>query len=160
MMRRSRAREVALQLLFQHDLNKVPVPRAEIEQFARERLRNPQLIRFCLALYDGVLTHLQEIDRHISLTADNWRLSRMLPADRNVLRLGSYELLFDKATATDPTPVPVIINEAVELARRFGTADSSAFVNGVLDKIAQSAGRTSPSEDFSTQAPPPSTPVT
>lgn len=151
MQRRSRAREVALQLLFQHDLNKLPVPRPEIEQFAHERLRAADLCRFCLALYDGVVAHREEIDTQLSRIAENWRLSRMLPSDRNVLRLGSYELLFPTETEADPTPVPVIINEAVELARRFGTADSAAFVNGILDKVAQSSGRIPAAADSLTE---------
>ena len=82
----------------------------------------------------GVLAKKAEIDARITATAENWRLSRMLPADRNVLRLGVYEIAF----AENPTPAAVAINEAIELARRFGSADSPAFVNGVLDKIAKS----------------------
>ena len=130
--RRSRAREVALQLLFQRDLNPKPVPRPAVEQFARDRLNaDPDLTAFCRGLYDGVAANSAEIDRTLTATAENWRLSRMLPADRNVLRLGAYELLHDPAG----TPLEVVINEAVELARRFGAKDSPAFVNGILDKI-------------------------
>lgn len=134
MTNRSRAREVALQLLFQRDQNKVLVARHDIENFARERLRQPESIAFCLAVYDGVLTNLPAIDKLLTATAENWRLTRMMPADRNVLRIGTWELL----QAPDPAPPAVVIDEAIELARRFGTADSGAFVNGILDKIAQS----------------------
>lgn len=130
--RRSRAREVALQLLFQKDQNPTPVPRDAIEQFARDRLHDDtELTAYCLGLYDGVATHQPEIDPAITTTAENWRLARMTPVDRNVLRLGAYELLFDP---TGP-PLEVAIDEAIELARRFGSKDSSAFVNGILDKI-------------------------
>lgn len=131
MTRRSRAREVALQLLFQHDLNK-RIDRAALERFVRDRLREETLIPFCLGLYDGVLAHQGDIDRRLSEAAENWRLVRMAAVDRNVLRLGAYELLH----APD-TPPNVALDEAIELARRYGSADSSAFVNGVLDRLRQ-----------------------
>jgi N utilization substance protein B len=137
MVRRSRAREVALQLLFQHDQNPTPVPRAAIEVFVRDRLRDDEeTVAYCLALYDGTLAHQSEIDPKLTATATNWRLSRMHPADRNVLRLATYELLFDPAGQ----PVEVVIHEANELAARFGVAESARFVNGVLDKVAKSRG--------------------
>jgi transcription antitermination protein NusB len=135
MTRRSRAREVALQLLFQYDLNKTGVPRAAIERFAKDRLpADPQVVPWCLALYDGVLANRPAIDVLLAATAANWRLTRMLPVDRNVLRLGAYELLHD----TTRPPVSVVIDEMIELSRRFGSADSPAFVNGILDKISKS----------------------
>src|SRR5437870_358651 len=92
MTRRSRAREVALQLLFQRDHN-AQVDRPTIEKFARARLREPSLEPFCLGLYDGVVTRLAEIDQRLAAAAENWRVSRMATVDRNVLRLGAYELL-------------------------------------------------------------------
>jgi transcription antitermination protein NusB len=131
MTRRSRAREVALQLLFQHDLNP-NLPRPAVERFAHDRLNDPDLRGFALALYDGVLAHGAEVDRRVGECAENWRLPRMPALDRNVLRLGAFELLY----AAD-TPASVAINEAIELARRFGSADSPAFVNGVLDRLAR-----------------------
>jgi N utilization substance protein B len=134
MARRSRAREVALQLLFQKDLNPTPVPRPALERFVRDRLLDDdELVPYCLALYDGTVAHQAEIDPRLTATATNWRLSRMLPVDRNVLRLATYELLFDPAR----TPMEVVITEANELASRFGSADSAKFVNGILDKIAR-----------------------
>src|SRR5262245_58761232 len=133
----SRASEVALQLLFQRDQNPTLVPRPAIEQFVRDRLLgDAEMMAYCLALYDGTLARQAEIDPILSATATNWRLSRMHPADRNVLRLASYELLFDPAVQ----PTEVVINEAIELARRFGAEDSAKFVNGVLDKVAKSRG--------------------
>src|SRR5947209_8283856 len=93
MTRRSRAREVALQLLFQRDHNP-GVSRADVERFAQERLRERALQTFCLALHDGVVANLPEIDRRLAASAENWRLPRMASVDRNVLRLGAYELLF------------------------------------------------------------------
>jgi N utilization substance protein B len=131
MTKRSRAREVALQLLFQRDHNP-NVNRGAVADFARARLNNPPLEPFCLGLYDGVVAHLDEIDRRLGAAAENWRLPRMAAVDRNVLRLGAYELLF----AAD-TPAGVAIDEAIELARRYGAKDSPGFVNGVLDRLRQ-----------------------
>lgn len=129
MLRRSRAREVALQLLFQRDQNPSLEP-AAAEQFATDRLREPVLRTFCLGLYQGVIAHQEEIDRRLTEAAENWRLPRMATVDRNVLRLGAFELLF----AAD-VPPNVVIDEAVELARRYGSAESAAFVNGILDRL-------------------------
>ena len=122
---------MALQLLFQRDQNAVPVPRAAITQFTRDRLSDAELEAFALSLYDGVVQHLPAIDDLLTKTAEKWRLSRMMPVDRNVLRLGAFELLHG------PEATAVVLDEAIELARRFATLDSPGFVNGVLDKIAQ-----------------------
>lgn len=150
MARRSRAREVALQLLFQRDQNSTPVPRLAVEQFASERLLGDvEMTAYCLALYDGTLARQIDIDRRITATATNWRLPRMHPADRNVLRMATYELLFEAV----PQPLEVVINEAIELSRRFGSADSPSFVNGVLDKIAK-ARHEVPTEDVQGERPP------
>jgi N utilization substance protein B len=129
MTRRSRAREVALQMLFQFDFNP-GVPRLDLERFARERLRDPDLVRFCLELYDGVRSRHDAIDQMLAQAAENWRLPRMAAVDRNVLRLGCHELFFSA-----DTPPRVALDEAIELARRYGSADSPGFVNGVLDNV-------------------------
>jgi N utilization substance protein B len=131
MARRSRAREVALQLLFQRDHNPT-VDRAALERFVEDRLRDPALVPFCLGLYDGVVTHRENIDKRLAEAAENWRVPRMAAVDRNVLRLGGYELLH-----STETPPAVVLDEAINLARRYGAADSPAFVNGVLDKLRQ-----------------------
>jgi N utilization substance protein B len=133
MTRRSRGREIALQLLFQREHN-AKIDRAAIERFAMERLREEPIRKFCLFLYDGVVAQLTDIDARITAAAENWRLSRMPTVDRNILRLGAYELLF-----MQDTPAAVAFDEAIELARRYGTADSSAFVNGVLDRLRREA---------------------
>jgi N utilization substance protein B len=133
MKRRSRGREVALQLLFQRDQNPT-VARAAIEQFARDRLGDAELVAFCLTLFDGVVANLEDIDSKLTTAAENWRLARMAVVDRNVLRLGAYELLH-----TSETPANVTFDEAIELARRYGSAESSAFVNGVLDRLRRDA---------------------
>lgn len=142
MTRRSRAREVALQLLFQRDMN-ADVPRRAIEQFVRDRLgvkpdetghirqEESQAIDFCLGLYDGVAGSLKTLDTRIAAASENWKLHRMAASDRNVLRLGAFELVY----AIEPTPAAVALDEAIELARRYGSKDSPSFVNGVLDKV-------------------------
>jgi N utilization substance protein B len=139
MRRRTRAREVALQLLFQRDHNP-GMQRADVERFAADRLREPALQRFCLALYDGVVAHQAAIDEKLSAAAENWRLPRMPTVDRNLLRLGAFELLI-----VGDNPPAVVIDEVIELARRFGTADSPAFVNGVLDRLRRDAEKQQPS---------------
>jgi N utilization substance protein B len=131
MMRRARAREVALQLLFQYDHNP-GVPRETIEQFVSGRLRDTELATFALSLFDGVIKHRDESDRRIAEAAENWRVSRMATVDRNVLRLGTYELFYNPET-----PARVAFDEAIDLARRYGSADSPSFVNGVLDRLYQ-----------------------
>ncbi len=130
MTKRSKAREVAMQLLFQNDFNR-KTNRKEVERFAANRLPDKTLVPFALQLYDGVMKHLEKIDGDLIAAADNWKLHRMAAVDRNVLRLGSFEMLH----LSDATPVPVALDEAIELARRFGSKDSPGFVNGVLDKV-------------------------
>jgi transcription antitermination protein NusB len=92
---------------------------------------------FARDLVAAAVARSSEIDELIASASKNWRIERMSRVDRNILRLGACELL-----AFKDVPVKVVINEAVELAKRFGTGESSAFVNGVLDRIATAAGRT------------------
>jgi N utilization substance protein B len=132
MIRRSKAREVALQLLYQRDLNP-HVPRKHIEGFVTDRLATDILRGYCLALYDGTIVHQNDIDRRLSEAADNWKLPRMAAVDRNVLRLGAFELLHG------PEPAKVVLDEWIELARRFGGVASPAFVNGILDRVNRAA---------------------
>jgi transcription antitermination protein NusB len=128
MSRRSRAREVALQVLYQDDLNPVEGP-GRADAFLARRLRGQELIDFGRALVNGVRKHRGELDALLEATAENWSLSRMAATDRNVLRLGAFEILhYD-------TPERVAINEAVELAKRYGSRQSAQFVNGILDRL-------------------------
>ncbi len=101
MTNRSRAREVALQLLFQRDHNSI-VDRLGIERFIHDRLADPDLRSFCQSLYDGTVSHVEEIDQRLTQAAENWRLPRMAGVDRNVLRLGAFELLFSPETPVFP----------------------------------------------------------
>ena len=138
MTRRSRAREVALQLLFQLDNHPKP-PKAAIDDFAKTRLREPALVQFCLTLYGGVVSHREDIDKKLAEAAENWRVARMPAVDRNILRMGAFEILHRA-----DTPPAVALDECIELARRFGTAESSAFVNGVLDRLRRDASVPTP----------------
>src|SRR4029077_1616719 len=128
MARRTRAREVALQVLYQDDLNPEHNP-ADDEGFVRNRLQGPELVEFASSLIAGVRGNRRELDHVLSQTADHWSLERMAATDRNVLRLGAYEILYSE------TPDRVAINEAVELAKRFGSKQSAQFVNGILDRL-------------------------
>jgi len=149
MTRRSRAREVALQLLFERDHN-AKLQRSDIERFIRGRLREVELRALCVELFDGVVQHQAELDQRLTESADNWRLVRMATVDRNALRLGAFELLHYPST-----PPAVAFDEAIELARRYGSADSSAFVNGVLDRLRQkNAQENSPVESNTSPSPP------
>jgi N utilization substance protein B len=132
MTRRSRGREVALQVLYQVEQNP-GVPPEEIRGFIQRRLLDDRkLCEFTEGLIDGVKEHQARIDTMISDVAENWRLDRMAAIDRNILRLGAYEMLF-----RPEIPAKVAINEALELAKRYSTAQSSRFVNGILDRLLQ-----------------------
>ena len=132
MTRRSRGREVALQVLYQVEQNPGVSPE-EIHRFIQRRLlEDRKLCDFTEGLIAGVKEHQARIDAMISQVAENWRLDRMAAIDRNILRLGAYEMLF-----CPEVPAKVAINEALELAKRYSTAQSSRFVNGILDRVLQ-----------------------
>lgn len=129
MSRRSRAREVVLQILYEDDLNPDRNPETA-DRFLCQRLNNDrELIDFARSLLAGVRKHKAQIDQLLSARADNWTLERMAVTDRNILRLGAYEMLHGG------TPERVAINEAVELAKRYGGRQSPQFVNGILDRF-------------------------
>jgi len=124
---RRRAREVALQVLYQFDLNPSAAAVDPLD-FLRARLQQPELIRFAEALISGVNNERERIDRILDKRSEHWRVSRMAATDRAVLRLAIFEL------ARSETPGPVIVDEAIELARRYGAAGSPAFVSGILGR--------------------------
>ena len=131
---RRRAREIALQVLYQLDIR--PGEPQEALDLYFENFRPSEKAReFCQRLIDGVYQNREEIDRLLEENAENWTLKRMAVVDRNILRVATFELL-----ATPAVPPAVVINEAIEIARRFGTEESSVFVNGVLDQIATELG--------------------
>jgi len=129
--RRTRARELALKALYQFDLlgHDCVEP---LREFCTSH-GSPDVLPFALALLEGCVQYRRELDRMIEHTAENWELGRMPIIDRNILRLGAYELVF-----RDDIPPKVAINEAIELAKRYGAEDSATFVNGVLDRICAS----------------------
>lgn len=130
MTRRTRGREIALQVLYQTEQNPGLAPE-EVSLFVVRRLRGDvKLVTFAESLIAGVRAHQPRIDALISEVAENWRIDRMAAIDRNILRLGAYEMLH-----CPEVPTKVAINEAIELAKRYSTAQSSRFVNGILDRL-------------------------
>ncbi|QDT43910.1 hypothetical protein Pan241w_40140 [Gimesia alba] len=125
---RKQARTLVVQMLYQIDLNP-DISAGEVRRMIDEHGRNKTTRAFAWQLFSGVMEYKPQLDEQIVRVAENWSLKRMAVTDRNILRLGAYELLH-----TD-TPSPVVIDEAVELAREFGSAQSSQFVNGILDKL-------------------------
>jgi len=138
---RQRSRQVALQTLYARDFadpQQIDGETGIQELFERvaQNFDLPSGARdFALELVSGTTSELSAIDELLAANAINWKISRMAAVDRNVLRLGIYEL-----TRTD-TPVSVILDEAIQLARRFGGESSPGFVNGVLDAVAKQVGK-------------------
>ena len=129
MRRRSKARDLALKFLYQIDITKEDSSCALAHFWQQHKVRKP-IREFTTQIIRGTLTNLAQIDSVISKYAENWQLKRMAVIDRNILRLASFELLF-----LEDIPPKVSINEAVELAKKFGDVESGRFVNGILDKI-------------------------
>lgn len=148
MRKRTRSREFALQILYRIELNRASVEEV-FEDFWKDRTdlllsdkekevieldkKDADIRQYAETLVKGVEGRLEEIDGIIERYASNWKVDRMAYVDRNILRLSTYELCH-----LEEVPPKVAINEAVELAKRYGEPDSSKFVNGILDKIAKS----------------------
>ncbi len=129
MSTRRRAREIVLQLLYEADVNGTRDSESA-HRFVRSRLQGRRgLTEFADGLLRGTLAHRDEIDRRLAKAATRWSLPRMPVTDRNILRLAAYEMLHGQ------TPGRVAVNEAIELAKRYGDKDSPRFVNGVLDRL-------------------------
>jgi transcription antitermination protein NusB len=142
-MARRRAREFALKALYQVDVSGGTCGaaleglwRGQLDGAGEERAAEDGEIEFAGRIASGVDEKQDEIDALIEKASKNWRLIRMPVVDRNILRMATAELLF-----FEDVPASVTINEAVELAKRFGDKDSRAFVNGILDRIASILGR-------------------
>lgn len=135
---RRTGRAYALQLLYARDGDPATDVAGAVASWAVdfELEIEPTSQAFARDLVAAAFEHGARIDQLITAASKNWRIDRMSRVDRNILRLGACELI-----AFRDVPVRVVINEAVELAKRFGTAESSAFVNGVLDRIATAVGR-------------------
>jgi N utilization substance protein B len=130
---RRKSRERALQILYLWDARKQPIPEATAAyfdiQYPEESGPKPPADAFLDALVAGVVAHVEDLDRRITQHADHWRMERMPSVDRNILRLAVYEM------AHSQTHARIVIDEALELARRFAGEESVQFVNGVLDAV-------------------------
>lgn len=122
-------------MLYQFEMNELVLDEL-IRHFWQENDADGEVRAFADELVRGVTAHLEEIDALLASSSTNWKLSRMAAVDKNVLRMAAYEL-----TRCHDIPVKVAINEAVEIAKRFGTAESGAFVNGILDNIARTVAK-------------------
>ncbi len=129
MSTRRRAREIVLQLLYEADINDSREAESA-RRFIRSRMQGRKaLTDFACQLLQGTLEHRSEIDQRLGKLATNWTLPRMPVVDRNVLRLGAFEILYGD------TPGRVAVNESIVLAKRYGDKNSPRFVNGVLDRL-------------------------
>lgn len=142
---RRQARECALQMLYQRDLSGLGSSDVITRFWAgaggggEERPSDDEVRRFANELVEGVAENLAHIDELLAEHSTNWKISRMAAVDKNILRMAVFELQF-----LEDIPVKVTINEAVEIAKRFGTAESGAFVNGILDNIARGVEKANP----------------
>jgi transcription antitermination factor NusB len=130
MGRRRKARELALQLLYQLDVQGEGNPQPHLDDFWLRHPVDREAREFAESLVRGTKTHEAEIDELIARYAENWELDRMAVVDRNILRQGIFELRW-----TSGVPPKVAINEALEVAKKFSTHESSRFINGILDRI-------------------------
>jgi transcription antitermination factor NusB len=130
MRRRTLAREHALKILYQIDITHRELELILIDYWKMEEVKDEEVMTYAKTIVQGVLKELTILDEKISKYATNWQLKRMAVIDRNVMRIGLFELQY-----TTDIPPKVAINEAVELAKKYGDLESSKFVNGILDKI-------------------------
>jgi transcription antitermination factor NusB len=136
MMRRRRAREYALQILFQIDFKSQEVSRNDFEDFWLDKNESEDVRKFTEELVRGTVERLDEIDSRLKKVAENWVLKRMAAVDRNILRFAAFEILYRK-----DIPPAVTINEAVEIAKKFSSSEAAPFINGILDKLAKEMGK-------------------
>lgn len=126
---RRRGREYALQILYQIDLSSRPVDEC-LEEFFLGRQARRGVVAFASRLARGAVGHREKIDEVLAGVSHHWRVARMAVVDRNIMRLAVYEMLFEEAT-----PRIVVINEAIEVAKKFGDEESAPFINGILDAV-------------------------
>jgi transcription antitermination protein NusB len=129
-------RETAVKVLYSLEFNAVEAPTPLPAYWPGFLEISEEVFGFARDLVDGVRSHWEEVNAHISETSRRWKIDRMAVIDRNILRLATYEILF-----REDIPAKVSINEAIEIAKTFGSQDSPAFVNGILDRIAENSGR-------------------
>ncbi len=135
-MKRRKAREYALQILFQSDFKEKKIDSKDLEEFWHDKKESKNVKEFTEEIVRGTLNRLEEIDTVIEKVAENWLLKRMAAVDRNILRFAAYEILYRK-----DIPSAVTINEAIEIAKKFSSTESASFINGILDRLAKEAGK-------------------
>lgn len=128
---RRRARELAVQFLYQMEVNPLE-PHEALESFCQSVSASRQVKEFATRIVAGVQQYREEIDRIIGKYSEHWRLERIDRVDKNILRMGVFELLY-----CDDIPFKVALNEAIDIGKQFGTEESGAFINGILDKISK-----------------------
>lgn len=131
---RRHGRELAVQALYQIEVTEDASPRS-LALFLSHFEGGAEAKEFARRLISGVLEHREEIDRRVAQATENWKLERIAKVDLVILRLATYELLH-----CPDIPLNVSLDEAIEIAKRFGSDDSSTFINGVLDKVAGACG--------------------
>lgn len=135
-MKRRKAREYALQILFQADFTERTIDRKDLEDFWSEKKESRDVREFTEDLVKGTLNRLDEIDVMIEKVTEHWLLKRMAAVDRNILRFAAYEILF-----RGDIPSAVTINEAIEIAKKYSSKEAAPFLNGVLDRLAREVGK-------------------
>ncbi|HTL47465.1 MAG TPA: transcription antitermination factor NusB [Verrucomicrobiae bacterium] len=133
MRKRTQAREYALQMLYQYELNPEPLDKLFVHFWDQNPDPSDETRLFAQSLVKGTVDNLEKINEVVAKYAENWDMNRMAVIDRSILRFATYELLF-----REDIPLKVSINEAVNIAKKFSQEDSGKFVNGILDKISHS----------------------
>ena len=135
-MRRRKAREYALQILFQIDFTGKKIDVKCLEEFWLDKKEGADVKEFAEELVRGTINRLEEIDSMIGKVVENWLVERMSAVDRNILRFATHEILYRK-----DIPSAVTINEAIEIAKKFSSVDAAPFINGVLDRLSKEVGK-------------------
>jgi len=129
MSKRRKSREHVLKILYSRDITKEKIDDI-LKCYWEGKEIDPRVKDFSIQLTEGIINEIKKIDAYIEKVSENWSIKRISVIDRNILRIAVHELIF-----MDDIPPKVTINEAIEIAKKFGTGDSSDFVNGILDKI-------------------------
>ncbi|OQX63157.1 MAG: transcription antitermination factor NusB [Desulfococcus sp. 4484_241] len=136
MTSRRRTRETALQFLFSYDLNRAKDFEEQLEDFCERFSVSRKSFPYFFKLVYGVKSRWKEIDELLAESSEHWKIRRMASVDRNIMRVAIFEMLY-----CEDVPARVAINEAIEIGKRYGTENSSAFINGVLDRINRKFGQ-------------------
>ena len=137
-MNRRKARELALQMLFQHEFTGQRSDFRAVEDLDPAKKEHLDIRQFSEELVNGTLAHLEEIDSRIRQAAEHWKMDRMASVDRNIMRFAVFELLY-----RNDIPPAVTINESLEIAKKFSSSEAASFINGLLDKIARESRKKS-----------------